>query len=173
MWDDSGSSKARWCVVQTKPREEEIAVAHLRRQSFEVFLPLLKERRGQEARIVPMFPGYVFVAITRYWQPIASTRGVKRLITSGPDRPALLPEGWVEDLQRRGTLDLFLDALSFKKGDTVEFIAGPFEGQIGKCDWRSERRIGILLDMLGRSVSVECEPRLLKLVTPAPLPQPL
>ena len=28
----------RWCVVQTKPREEEIAVAHLRRQEFDVFI---------------------------------------------------------------------------------------------------------------------------------------
>jgi transcriptional antiterminator RfaH len=167
-----GNSSHRWCVVQTKPREEEIAVAHLRRQCFDVFLPLLKEpvvknHRGQEAKIVPMFPGYLFVAIhpaTTSWLPIASTRGVKRMITSGPERPALLPTGWVEELQRRGTLDLFIDALSFSRGDTVEFIAGPFEGHIGKCNWISERRVGLLLDLLGRTVPVDCEPRLLKLV---------
>jgi transcriptional antiterminator RfaH len=155
-------SRQRWSVVQTKPREEEIAVTHLRRQSFEVFLPLLKERKGQEARIVPMFPGYVFVAISRYWQPIASTRGVKRLITSAADRPALLPPGWVESLQDKGTLDLFADALSFHKGDTVEFIAGPFEGHVGKCNWVSERRVGLLLELLGRQVVVDCEPKVLK-----------
>ena len=32
----------RWCVFQTKPREEEIAVAHMHRQAFEVF-PVVKE----------------------------------------------------------------------------------------------------------------------------------
>jgi transcriptional antiterminator RfaH len=162
MAEQTGKSQARWVVVQTKSREEEIAVAHLRRQDFEVFLPLLKERRGQEARIVPMFPGYVFVALTPAWLPITSTRGVKRLITTSPDRPALLPPGWVEALQAKGTLDLYQDALSFRKGETVEFIAGPFEGHVGRCHWVSERRVGLLLDLLGRQVQVECEPRLLK-----------
>lgn len=157
--------QARWAVVQTKPREEEIAVAHLRRQSFDVFLPLLKERRGKEAKVVPMFPGYVFVAIgPSPWQPIASTRGVKRVITVGQDRPAFLPSGWVEDLRSRGTLDLFIDALSFAKDEVVEFIAGPFEGKIGVCQWTSDRRVKLLLDMLGREVMVYAEPKLLRRV---------
>jgi transcriptional antiterminator RfaH len=159
-------TEQRWCVVQTKPREEEVAVAHLRRQSFEVFMPLLRERKGTGAKVVPMFPGYVFVAIdlsTLAWLPIASTRGVKRLMTACFERPALLPLGWVEQMQAQGTLDMFTDSLSFKKGDKVEFIAGPFEGQVGVCQWTSERRVGLLLDMLGREVTVYSEPRMLKL----------
>jgi transcriptional antiterminator RfaH len=152
----------RWGVAQTKPREEELAVANLRRQGFEVFLPLLKERHKTEQRVVPMFPGYVFVAIGELWQPIASTRGVKRIITTKPDRPAFLPRGWVESLREQGTLDLFTDALAFKKGDQVEFIAGPFEGRTATCKWTSEARVGLLFDFLGRETVVQCEAKILK-----------
>lgn len=152
----------RWAVVQTKPREAEIAVAHLRRQGFEVFMPLLRERRRTEAKIVPMFPGYLFVGIGDSWLSIASTRGVKRLITAAPDRPAYLPRGWVESLRDQGTLDLFTDALSFRRGDQVEFIAGPFEGHQATCKWTSEARIGVLFECMGREVSVLCDPKILK-----------
>lgn len=152
----------RWAVVQTKPREAEIAVAHLRRQGYEVFMPLLRERRGTEAQIVPMFPGYLFVAIGDSWLPIASTRGVKRLITATPDRPAYVPRGWVESLRDQGTLDLFTDALSFRKGDQVEFIAGPLEGRQATCRWTSEARIGVLLECMGRIAEVQCDPKILK-----------
>lgn len=152
----------RWCVVQTKPREEELAVANLRRQGFEAFLPLLKERHKTEMRVVPMFPGYVFVAIAKVWQPIASTRGVKRVITVTSDRPAFLPRGWVESLQEKGMLNLFDDALSFRKGEVVEFIAGPFEGHRATCKWTSEARVGVLLEFMGREVAAQCEPKILK-----------
>jgi transcriptional antiterminator RfaH len=155
----------RWCVVQTKPREEEIAIAHLRRQGFDVFMPLLRERRRTESKIVPMFPGYVFVEIDPTaldWMPIASTRGVKRLMTTRPEKPALLPRHWVEELRDRGVLDMFTDALSFRKGDRVEFIAGPFEGHTAVCQWTSELRIGVLFECMGRDVSVLCDPKILK-----------
>ncbi len=159
--------QGRWAVVQTKPREEEIAVAHLRRQSFETFLPLLRERKGTEAKVAPMFPGYLFVSIsTLCWQPIASTRGVKRVITISPERPAFLPAGWVERLRDQGVIDLFTDSLSFKKGGKAEFIAGPFEGKIGTVQWTSERRVGLLIELLGREVLVDSEPRTLKRLEP-------
>lgn len=157
----------RWAVIQTKPLAEEVAVANLRRQGFEVYMPLLRERRRQEAKIVPMFPGYLFVAIdplTARWAPIASTRGVKRIITTKPERPALLPRGWVESLRARGVLDLFTDALSFRKGDRVMFIAGPFEGQMGVCKWTSEARIGVLFECMGRTVPIVCDAKSLSKV---------
>src|SRR5437764_570859 len=120
----SRMSELRWCVVQTKPREEEIAVANLRNQAFDVFMPLLRDQRRLETKIVAMFPGYLFVAIdptTLSWLPIVSTRGVRHLMTIRPEQPSLLPRGWVEDLRRRGVIDLFTDALSFRKGDHLEF----------------------------------------------------
>jgi len=166
----------RWCVVQTKPREEEIAVAHLRRQHFDVYLPLLRERKGQEARVVPMFSGYVFVAIdpdASTWVRVFSIRGVKTLMTTSYGNPAMLPIGWVESLRAKGVLDMFTDSLSFKKDDQVEFIAGPFEGRPGKVQWTSERRVKLLLEMLGREVTVYAEPKTIKLTKPvAPSPQP-
>jgi transcriptional antiterminator RfaH len=158
--------KKRWCVVQTKPREEDIAVANLRQQQFDVFMPLLREHRRKEVKIVPMFPGYLFVAIDPTmlsWLPITGTRGVKRLMTSRFERPALLPRGWVEHLRDSGVLDLFKDALSFKKNDKVEFIAGPFEGHTATCAWNSELRVGVLFNCMGRESMVICEPKMLRM----------
>lgn len=160
-------SGRRWCVVQTRPREEQVAISNLGNQSFEVFMPLLREAGRTGTRLVAMFPGYLFVAIdpaTSAWLSIASTRGVKRLITSRPDRPAFVPTGWVEELRSRGIVDAFTDALSFSKGDKVELIAGPFEGNIAVCKWTSERRIGVLFDCMGRESMLICEPKMLRLV---------
>jgi transcriptional antiterminator RfaH len=157
----------RWCVAQTKLHEEDIAIANLKKQSFQTFFPLLREHRGKETKLVPMFPKYLFVQINideLGWLSINSTRGIKRLLTSCIDRPSLLPEGWVEDLMGQGgVLDLFMDASAFAKGDQVEFIDGPFKGHTGVCQWSSEKRVGLLLSLLGRETMILSESRTLRL----------
>ena len=156
----------RWCVIETKPREETVALTHLRRQNFEAYLPLLRESCRDQERIAPMFPGYAFVAIepkARSWLPIASTRGVKRIITLRPDMPALLPVGWVESMRDQGVIDAFAEVLSFRKGDSVEFVAWPFEGYLATCKWTSERRIGVLFNRMGHESVLICDPKMLRL----------
>ena len=59
---------ARWFVVQTKPRQEQIALDNLSRQGYHSYLPRLcqqKRRRDQWHTVVePLFPGYLFVQLT-------------------------------------------------------------------------------------------------------------
>ena len=158
----------RWCVAQVKPKEDLVAVVNLRNQGFETFLPQLREHRGKETKIVSMFPGYLFIAVEmaeRNWLRINGTRGVKRLMIATSQMPSLLPRGWVESLQERGGVtDLFIDALNFVKGDIIEFIEGPFKGQSGTCQWTSEKRVGLLLNVLGQDRLVLSEPRVLRVV---------
>lgn len=160
-----GDKTVRWCVVQYKPQELDIAVTNLRRQDFDVFLPQIRERHRKGDRTVPMFPGYLFVAIdltASGWLSIVGTKGVKRILTIRPDMPALLPRGWVESLKDKGVIDQFMDAMSFRKGDSVEIVSGPFEGHIAICKWTSERRIGVLFDCMGRESVLICNPNMLR-----------
>lgn len=156
----------RWCVVQTLLREEDRAIENLKRQAFNVFYPLLREHRGKTLKVVPMFSRYVFVEIETDeldWLQISSTRGVKRIMTTCLERPSLLPVGWVEALMSAGEItDVFLDGLAFKKGDVIEFTEGPFQGQRGVCQWTSEKRVALLLDLLGRQTMVMTESKSVK-----------
>lgn len=55
---------AQWYVVQTKPRQEARAEAHLVRQGFECYLPVAEYAAGASvARLMPppLFPGYLFI----------------------------------------------------------------------------------------------------------------
>jgi transcriptional antiterminator RfaH len=165
----------RWCVAQVKPKEDEVAVVNLRRQLFNVCFPLVREHKNKETREVPMFPGYVFVEInpdTLLWISINSTRGVKRVMAHETYKPSFLPVGWVESLQASGAvMDIFLDAAAFKKGDTVEFTDGPFKGHRGVCQWSSEKRVGLLLDILGRESVVISESKALRIAQEGEPPQ--
>lgn len=169
-----------WCVIQTKPGDWHRAQDNLRRQSFNVLAPLLREHRAPPPRrhgkvavtptqkLTPMFPGYVFMELdprSRDWMPAASTIGVHRILGNTPDRPSLLPTAFVEHLQASGPIfDVFVDALAFKRGDIVEVTSGPFQGRTGRCEWTGKDRVAVLLDLLGRSVCVYSGPEVLRVV---------
>ena len=54
-----------WIAVYTKPRHEKTVENELQKKGYEVYLPLLKERRKWSDRKVwvefPMFRSYIFV----------------------------------------------------------------------------------------------------------------
>ena len=54
-----------WYAVQTQPNRENVAVANLERQGFDVWMPLCERiiRHARQARRVrrPLFPGYLFI----------------------------------------------------------------------------------------------------------------
>jgi hypothetical protein len=56
----------RWFVAQTMYHRENLASLHLAAQNFRVFLPRfckkVRHARKLHETIVPVFPGYVFVA---------------------------------------------------------------------------------------------------------------
>ncbi len=154
----------QWHVVQTRFRGERLALANLRRQGFEAYLPCYLKRRRHARRTewlpAPLFPGYMFVLLdieTMPWRPVRSTIGVRSLICHG-EAPAALPAGIVEGIMAReddAGLISMNDGVAFRKGDAVQVTSGAFRDRTGLFDCADDgKRVIILLDLLGRQTRV-------------------
>jgi transcriptional antiterminator RfaH len=152
----------RWYVAQTQPRAESRAAAHLERQGYSVFCPRYRKtvRHARKAKSVlgPLFPNYLFLRFDPAhgaWRTVNGTRGVVRLISQG-ETPQPLPCGVVEDLLARTQAGGVMDwAPTFKIGQAVRIAEGPFVDLVGKLELLDATgRVRVLLDLLGRSVSV-------------------
>jgi transcriptional antiterminator RfaH len=151
-----------WFVVYTQPNGEGRALANLRRQGFEAYLPRYRRRRSHARRIDtverPLFPRYLFVALDLMrarWRPILSTFGVCDLVRTG-DTPQRLPEGVVDEIRAGEAAHSFdaLDPLAGAiPGSAVRILAGPFADLIGKLQAAADsERVTLLIDLLGREV---------------------
>ena len=149
----------RWYVVQTKPRQEPTAAAHLERKSIPVYLPTLRSSRRRGERwipsIEPLFPGYLFVRldpkITNV-APIRSSRRVVRLFNFGNElRP--VPDRLVDELRlSHPEPDQPIDPLTLlRPGDLIRLIEGPLAGLTAIFEARTgTERVAVPFDLLGR-----------------------
>lgn len=163
---DSGSAgdgaDKRWYVVQTQPRAENRAIVHLEQQRYSVFCPRYRKmvRHAREAKSVlaPLFPNYLFLHLNvtqEPWRAVNGTRGVARLIMQG-EMPQPMPQGVVEELIARTRDDGTFDwTPTFRIGQVVRIVDGPFAEFVGTLErLDAAGRVRVLLDLLGRSVSV-------------------
>ncbi len=153
--------RAEWYVVHAKPRKEEFAQYNLKRKGVTVFLPqlLLPGFTESYRRIVPLFPGYLFVRIRFFeeyhyviWSP-----GVMRLLIFNGS-PASLGDDIVSFLMEQATPEGIITAHSnLRAGQMVQVDGGPFDGLSGIIqEPPNERgRVKILLSLLKRQVRVE------------------
>ena len=165
MTRDARSDPAgtRWAVVRTHAQREALALAALGEQGFATFCPMtwktVRHARKLADRKVPLFPGYVFVALgpePGQWRPVNSTRGVRVLLADGEGRPRFLPAGFVEQLAA------FTDeegVFSFRpllaRGQQVRVRSGAFADLIGRIEELDGRgRARLLLDIMSREVRV-------------------
>jgi transcriptional antiterminator RfaH len=154
----------RWFVLQTQSNRETKAAHHLERQGFQIYLPRYLKRRSHARKIeiipVPLFPGYMFVAVdmeTQRWRAIRSTVGVLRLVTN-VDEPAPVPLAIIDAMRQREDDKGFIkinQRPAFNRGDKVRVLAGAFTDTPGLFDGLADlERVAILLDLLGRKVRV-------------------
>jgi transcription antitermination factor NusG len=156
-----------WLVATTHARKENVAQEHLAAQGFRTFVPRFRRRRpGRlEAELAPLFPGYVFVLLATgmLWQPINSTRGVRRLLGSRVGCPLTMPSQAMDLLQARcvaGVVTRLVEDLC--AGDRVKFISGPLADQIATVEGLDDQgRVRVLLDLLGIINSVSVDPTIL------------
>ena len=156
-------SERQWIALYTKANQENIAITHIERQSFETYSPMITHTRRHARRIEqvrrPLFPSYVFVRFSQkgtQWRPLLSTRGVPFLVKFG-DKIGLLPEGFVEDLRRYEKSGKLHQAIApkVKPGDQVTLSAGPFQNCIARVLSLPEKeRVWLLLEMMGQQVRV-------------------
>jgi transcriptional antiterminator RfaH len=150
--------------VQTHPRAEHKAAAHLNRQGFEIYLPqclkIWRHARRVETVAAPLFPRYLFIAVdiaAQRWRSIQSTIGVVRLVCNG-DAPAPVPEAVLTGIKERedecGFVRLERRPL-FAQGDSIRVLDGVFAAHLGLFEGMSDNeRVTILLELLGRKVRV-------------------
>jgi len=151
-----------WFVAYTQPRGELVAVDNLRRQGFDVYLPVFRKRRSHARRTdyvsAPLFPRYVFVALDPQageWRSVNSTRGVAHLVANG-DRPLPMADAVMRAIRAREDDQgmVVMDAApSFAPGQTLAIDSGPLAGTVGLFDSQSDQsRVTVLVHLLGRDM---------------------
>jgi transcriptional antiterminator RfaH len=161
-----------WFLAQLKPNSAQIAQRNLRRQMFQTFLPLEEETRLRYGKHVttqsPLFPGYIFIALDMaqgLWRQVNSTYGVSRILSIGKT-PAIVPKDFVSELmQRCDSSDLLLPPEQLKLGDQVTVTKGPFANFAAEVEKIAhDRRVWVLMDMMGSKTRVAVSPDNLRLV---------
>jgi transcriptional antiterminator RfaH len=155
----------RCYLVRTKPNAEDTARRNLERQGYEAYLPRLSHSlrwRGRwRDRVVPLFPGYLFVGVDEGRQalaPVHSTIGVAGIVRFGACY-AIVPDKIVGELRALENPATGLHRLAvptrLAPGSQVRIVAGPFEGLEGVFQREAgEDRAIVLLSVLGQWCSV-------------------
>lgn len=118
----------------------------------------MRHARRLEHRLVGYFPGYIFVALDLAadpWRPVNGTIGVRSLVMFG-DRPAPLPNGFVEYLQAAADdQGLLIPEIKFSPGDKVRILSGPFADIVGTMDrLEGAARVRILMELVGGVIPI-------------------
>ena len=147
----------QWYVLRSKPNKEEALCDEVDARGIHVFYPLLrvKPANPRAGRIVPYFPGYLFVQAELAevcgsafsWMPHS-----QGLVAFGGE-PAEVPDGLIQAIRRRteqieagGGAQL----AGIKRGETVVIEGGPFAGYEAIFDAQvaGKERARVLLNFL-------------------------
>lgn len=154
----------KWYAAQTHVNAELSAAGHLKRQGFDVYLPMHKKLRSHARRrewvARPLFPRYLFVGVNetnQRWRAIKSTIGITNLVGFGGG-PAPIDEDIITSIRARedetGMVTLATCSV-FKKGEPVKLQGGALSEHIGLFESIDDKmRVTILLDLLGRQLRV-------------------
>lgn len=152
-----------WFLVQIKPNSFQIARRNLERQKLSVFSPQQAETRRTaghfKTTLRHLFPGYLFTSFdpeSGPWRTINHTYGVSRMVSFGTQAPRPVPSGIMSALFARcDDADLVQPPTALIAGDQVQVTAGPFADFVTTVEGVSpDRRIWVLLDILGRATKV-------------------
>ena len=152
-----------WYLLQTKPNAYVTACRNLRRQYFNVFLPLITKTTKKNGKFLdikaPLFPGYLFMGTSIDpvpWKSINGTRGISKAVTLGGTYRAVSP-AIIEGLQRRCNENGIIQPLGeIISGDSVKIERGPFAEFICRVDQiKDYQRAWILIDLLQQQIKAE------------------
>jgi transcriptional antiterminator RfaH len=142
-----------WYLIQTKPRQENLARINLERQGYTIYLPVIPIRRRRRGKLYtelgPMFPLYLFINLSDGvddWGPLRSTIGVTKLVTFG-NIPARVPNPLISTLKACEDSNgiQIVHSKSYQAGDKVRITDGPFSGYEAIIHSTSARTRSILL----------------------------
>lgn len=152
----------RWYCVFTQPHLERWARTNLWERDFEVYLPeYIKVRRHARRtdRVArSLFPRYLFVRVdlaTGARRAIRTARGVVDLVAFGAAPPSV-PDAVIAEIRSREGPDGYIAFDNLRRivpGTKVRIVEGPFADLPALFEsTNDDRRVFILLDLLGRTV---------------------
>jgi len=148
-----------------KNLEHRIESMGMQDQIFQVVVPTEEEvelrdgqRRTTERRV---FPGYILVEMLMNddtWYVVRNTPGVTDFVRSGA-KPIPLRQEEVDKILNRMEAEAPKIKVSFKEGQKVRIVDGPFEDFIGSVDAidTDRARVRVLVNMFGRETPVEVD----------------
>jgi transcriptional antiterminator NusG len=145
--------------------EQRIETMGMKDRIFDVVIPTQEEIEVKEGkrRTVErhVFPGYVLVNMVlseESWYVVRNTPGVTGFVGMGNDPTPLRPEE-VQQILRRMEAEAPLVKVSFKVGERVRIVDGPFNdfrGLVSEIDME-RTKVRVLVNFFGRETPVELD----------------
>jgi len=171
---DVSDCNPEWLVVRTKPRQERVAVSHLRQRDVEPYCPLFLEPpwhlRAPKGP-TPLFTGYIFVhCVPRLrLNAVAYCPGVANVVRF-ERKLAIVDQEIINALKLREAERGYIVAREREFGiapdSKVRVMAGPLTGMEGifRGYLRGGERARVLMEFLRRRSLVEVDTDLLAVV---------
>ncbi|MCJ7625658.1 MAG: transcription termination/antitermination protein NusG [Anaerolineaceae bacterium] len=145
--------------------EQRIDTMGVKDHIFDVVIPTQEEVevRDGKRRVVErhVFPGYVLVNMIlseESWYVVRNTPGVTGFVGMGNDPTPLRPEE-VAQILKRMEADAPLIRVSFKLGERVRIVDGPFNdfrGTVAEIDM-ARTKVRVMVNFFGRETPVELD----------------
>lgn len=142
-----------WYVVNTKPRQEDLAERMITQIGVDVFYPKINEKKG-------LFPGYLFARYNpmEHFKKIRYSRGVRDIVSYGYN-PVSVEDDIIDTIKariRNGFVQISNGL--FKKGERVIIREGLFKDFEGIFeDVKDSERIIILLNLISYQAKIVVE----------------
>ncbi|MCI4670764.1 MAG: UpxY family transcription antiterminator [Bacteroidia bacterium] len=150
-----------WYSIYTRSKFERSMLFALEQKKFEAYLPLVKEKRIWSDRVktleVPLLPGYIFVKCSqKELTELYPIRGFVKLI-SEEGKPAIIRDEEIELLKKIVSHGSNIETSnSFKAGEKVKIVRGPFCGMEGKIAYiKGKNRVIFQLESVKQCISIE------------------
>ena len=156
----------QWYALYTKPNAEYQVARTFQNRRIQTHLPeiwVAKARNQYEKK--PFFPCYLFIKVDLdvvglsylQWTP-----GLRRMVSFFNDKPVPVPAEIIELLGRKlGEIETGSDlsTSTFKPGETVRVINGPFRDMLAIFDGPTtpSERVQVLLNILGHANRVQVD----------------
>ncbi len=165
-----GDCAPAWYCLQTQPKHEHIAAAHLQHHwNLEVYLPRIRfkrpTRQGPVWQTEPMFPNYLFARfpLLACHRKVHHAPGVRGIVHFGDTWP-VIPAAAIDELRAAiGAEHVHVVSDELQPGDPVLIAGGAFHNLAAVVTrvMSSRQRVAVLLDFLGRQTAVELDRRTL------------
>jgi transcription antitermination factor NusG len=146
-----------WVLVRTKVNRENYARLNCEKQGMETWLPRTHGGPGR-GKLVPVFPGYLFVRPGDRWARLRGTYGVVDVVGVAGE-PTFVPKAVLKALRKFESPDgvyVFPDERQPKPGEVVEIQIGPWKSHFGVYNGTTAQgRLKVLLEFMSQPIVLE------------------